>query len=161
MINKVSIYFMIWFAKMLYPKFLSVNTGIIYTQAKHETGDFESDILKENNNLFGMKQAKVRKNYATGTNRGHATYKSKWDSIRDYFERQKNFNIPTKNYMVETVNSGYAEDQKYLDKWTNLYNARGWKNSIIVIAVPAVLLVLGVLVFALSKVSKNGKGKVK
>jgi hypothetical protein len=33
---------------------------IVLAQAKLETGNFDSNIFKENNNLFGMKQARIR-----------------------------------------------------------------------------------------------------
>lgn len=59
--------------------------AMIFAQAAHETGNFTSDIFKENNNLFGMKLARVRKTTAIGENRGHAVYKSIEDSIADYW----------------------------------------------------------------------------
>jgi len=63
--------------------------GIVYpdvalAQAKLESGNFNSPIFKENNNLFGMKLAQVRKTTATGKNRGHAKYNSWQDSVMDY-----------------------------------------------------------------------------
>ena len=66
-----------------------VNQGIKYpnialAQAFWESKHFKSNVFKENNNLFGMKQPKQRKNVATGTNREHATYNNWVDSVRDY-----------------------------------------------------------------------------
>lgn len=58
---------------------------MIFAQAAHETGNFTSDIFKENNNLFGMKMPRVRKTTAIGENRGHAVYKSVEDSVKDYW----------------------------------------------------------------------------
>jgi uncharacterized FlgJ-related protein len=57
---------------------------IALAQAKIESSDFRSAIFKENNNLFGMKQARVRINTAIGTNRSHAEYATWEDSVIDY-----------------------------------------------------------------------------
>lgn len=57
---------------------------IALAQAKIESNDFRSRIFLENNNLFGMKQARVRINTATGTNRNHASYATWEDSVIDY-----------------------------------------------------------------------------
>ncbi|TPN88837.1 glucosaminidase domain-containing protein [Aquimarina algicola] len=119
---KFKLFLYIWVIKQLY-SYNRVPTKTIYAQAWLETGGFTSAIFKENHNLFGMRQAKVRKNFATGTNRSHATYKNHLDSIRDYFERQKYFNIPdgtTSTYIDATVKSNYAEDSNYKQKWFNL-----------------------------------------
>jgi flagellum-specific peptidoglycan hydrolase FlgJ len=113
---------MIYLAKLLYG-FAKISTSVIYVQAYHETGNFKSKIFKENSNLFGMRKPSKRKTFATGSQNGHAVFKSHWDSIRDYFERQKNFRINSvgdEEYMISTVASGYAEDKNYLSKWKNL-----------------------------------------
>lgn len=57
---------------------------IALAQAKLESGNFSSEIFRENNNLFGMKQARVRINLAKGTKRGHAYYSTWEDSVLDY-----------------------------------------------------------------------------
>jgi len=57
---------------------------IILAQAKLESGYFKSTIFLENNNMFGMKQAKLRANLAKGTNRNHAYYDTWQDCILDY-----------------------------------------------------------------------------
>lgn len=51
--------------------------------AMHETGVFKSNIYRENNNLFGMKLPTIRETKATGENRGHATFASLDDSVKD------------------------------------------------------------------------------
>jgi uncharacterized FlgJ-related protein len=58
--------------------------NIALAQAFWESEHFKSNVFKENNNLFGMKQPKQRKNVATGTNRNHATYNNWVDSVKDY-----------------------------------------------------------------------------
>ena len=119
---KLKIYLMIYFAK-LFNGFGKVSTSVIYAQAVHETGDFTSPIFKEQNNLFGMRHPSRRKTYSQGTKRAHAYFKTHWDSIRDYFERQKNFSISSEDdqsFMSSTVASNYAEDPNYLQKWQRL-----------------------------------------
>ena len=58
---------------------------LIVAQAGFETGNFTSVIFKENNNLFGMKLAKVRKTTAIGENRGHAVYRNLEECVKDYW----------------------------------------------------------------------------
>lgn len=121
-LNHYYIWFLIHWLKIWYG-YKNIDTAVIFAQAKHETGNFTSDIYKENNNLFGMQVPSIRKNYVTGKNRGHATYKSLFDSVRDYFLRQKNFRIPSTSnfdFMMSTNDSGYAEDGSYYRKWKNI-----------------------------------------
>lgn len=97
--------------------------NVIYAQALLESAKFESNIYKENNNPFGLKQPKIRKTTAKGSNRGHATFNSVSESITDYFLRQTNFRVTYQNdeqYINDTFNSKYAEDQKYKTKWLTL-----------------------------------------
>ena len=58
--------------------------NIALAQAFWESKHFKSHIFTENNNLFGMKRPRVRKNVATGENFNHATYNNWVDSVRDY-----------------------------------------------------------------------------
>ena len=121
---KIWVWLLIHILKQWYG-YSAVPTKLLYGQAYHETGNFTSTIFKENKNLFGMRQAKVRKNFATGTAHGHATFGSLFDSVRDYFERQRDFKIPNSDasgYVEATVKSNYAEDPKYRQKWLNIYN---------------------------------------
>lgn len=120
--QKFLFWYMIWKYKRL-AGYTKVPTKVIYAQAWHETGGFKSKIFRENKNLFGMRQAKKRKNLATGELHSHATYRGYKDSIRDYFLRQKNFGIPNvgeSEYIERTVNSNYAEDRLYWSKWLNV-----------------------------------------
>ena len=72
--------------KLLQDAGLDFDTALIVGSiALHETNNFQSDIYKENNNLFGMKQATKRENTAIGTNREHAVYCCDEDSILDFF----------------------------------------------------------------------------
>ncbi len=56
----------------------------VLSQARLETGNFQSEIFKENHNLFGMKVAASRPTSAIGTNRGHAQYRNWKESVVDY-----------------------------------------------------------------------------
>lgn len=122
MLLKIKIWLYIWVVKNLYG-YTKVSTKTLYAQAWHETGDFKSQVFKENKNLFGMRHPSKRKTFSQGSNLGHAVFKNHLSSVRDYFERQKEFNIPNSEdsgYMLKTVNSNYAEDPNYLTKWQNV-----------------------------------------
>jgi len=89
-------------------------------QVMHETNFLRSEVFNQNNNLFGMRLPKKRQTLATGENLKHATFKSLKDSVKDYFMRQENFGISKANdmaYMKSTIESNYAEDKNYFDKW--------------------------------------------
>lgn len=122
--QKIYIWYLIHFIKRWYG-YGAIDTKLIYAQAVHETGNFTSDIFKENKNLFGMRKPTRRKNFVSGENRGHAVFKSLFNSVRDYFLRQKEFNIPKVDndaFIKKTVASGYAEDPEYFFRWTGQYN---------------------------------------
>ena len=57
---------------------------IVLAQSILETGYWESRIYQENNNLFGMKQARARATTAKGTQLGHAYYDNWKESVTDY-----------------------------------------------------------------------------
>lgn len=106
--------------------FGAIDTKVIYCQAYHESGGFKSTIFHENNNCFGMKEPSIRPSTATGTNRGHATYKTVKDCLVDFFLRQSYFKINGTDsilFMHETVQSGYAEDPQYLIRWVDMVKA--------------------------------------
>jgi len=124
MFLRVKLWLMIWVVKNL-KGYNNISTKLLYAQAWHETGDFKSEVFKENNNLFGMRHPSKRKTYSKGSSLGHAVFESHYDSIRDYFERQKYFSITDTtdtDYMAQTVASNYAEDVNYLPKWKNVYS---------------------------------------
>lgn len=85
---------------------------IVMAQAIAETGHYKSQVFKENNNLFGMKQARVRVNTAEGTQNGHAYYDNWYQSVYDYAFYQcsvlKDINSENEYYLF--LSSGkYAE----------------------------------------------------
>jgi hypothetical protein len=57
--------------------------SILKAQALLESSHFKSPVFKENNNVFGMRLAKQRLTFATGTNLKHATYKTVEDAVLD------------------------------------------------------------------------------
>ncbi len=95
---------------------------IVFKQATLETGNFTSRIFADNNNLFGMKEARIRATTSTGTAFGHATYRSYIDSIKDYKLWQLTLYDEDKydsDYFAFLNAIGYAEDKKYIRKLKN------------------------------------------
>lgn len=92
--------------------------NIVLGQAELETGNFTSKIFKENNNLFGMRQARQRCTTASGTDNNHAFYDSWKSSVVDYALFQSAFlrNIHTEDEYFEYLRQNYAEDPQYIIK---------------------------------------------
>ena len=155
---KLKIFFGIFFYKLKY-KYFKVSTRFLYAQAYHETGGFTSPVFKKNNNLFGMRQPSKRKTLATGSNLKHATFKNHFDSIQDYFLRQKDFQIKDA-YNVEYAHSlqnhrlPYAEDPKYIEKWLNVYKTIKYPFNFIYFNI-ALVLIFSVLIFPKFSTFKN------
>jgi uncharacterized FlgJ-related protein len=84
---------------------------IVYAQAVVESGNFESKIFLENNNLFGMKVAKSRPTTAKGERNGYAYYDSWQMSVIDYALYQSAYarKISTESGYYEHLGSNYAE----------------------------------------------------
>jgi len=91
---------------------------IVYAQAVLETGEFQSEIFKSNNNLFGMKEARVRPTTNCGTDRGHALYTTWQASVLDYALYQAAFlsHIHTEDEYYRYLSEFYAEDPTYVSK---------------------------------------------
>lgn len=89
---------------------------VVYAQAVLETGRFSSKIFKQNNNLFGMKQARMRATTNAGTESGHAVYKSWRESVLDYAMYQCAFlsRIRTEEAYYTYLRENYAEDPNYI-----------------------------------------------
>lgn len=134
-------YVLILLVKLMHVEYWGLPASLIYAQAFHETGGFKSAIYRENKNLFGMKQNSRK--YHRGSNRGHAQYDSKIDSIKDYYERQIQFKISYKNvhqYIVDTVRSGYAEDNRYNVVWFETYEKFKYFTYLGNLVTPALIL---------------------
>ena len=91
---------------------------IVLAQARLESANFQSPIFKENNNLFGMKQAKMRATTAKGTRRGHAVYDNWRESVIDYAFYQMAYlrQIKTEEEYYQYLGRSYAEDPNYVHK---------------------------------------------
>lgn len=89
---------------------------IVMAQSMVETGHWKSKIFKENNNLFGMKQARVRINTALGTQNNHAYYDTWTESVYDYAFYQCRYlsKIKTEDEYFHYLSNSYAEDTRYV-----------------------------------------------
>jgi hypothetical protein len=79
---------------------------IVYQQIIFESGNFKSDIAKENKNILGIKY--VKQEHAIGVNRGHAVYASYLDCLKDYKRIQEIY--------LRQLGKRYAEDSSYVKK---------------------------------------------
>lgn len=103
---------------------------VVTAQMVHETAYLTSKIYVENNNLFGMKKRK--KGFAIGVLNGHAAYKDRADSLRDYLAYQRMILrlARAQHYVISSTedyfwllehlphctNCRYAEDMQYITK---------------------------------------------
>lgn len=91
---------------------------IVLAQAELESGMFSSPIFKENNNLFGMKQAKLRPTTNTGENKGHACFNTWRESVVDYAFYSATYlnDIHSETEYLNYLGQSYAEDTAYVSK---------------------------------------------
>lgn len=103
---------------------------IVMAQSIIETGHFKSKIFKENHNLFGMKQAKVRVNTAKGTQYSHAYYDTWQESVYDYAFYQCRYlgSIHTEEEYLNYLSRSYAEDPNYISKIQSLIKKEDLKK---------------------------------
>jgi len=89
---------------------------ITLAQAKLESGEFGSRIFKENHNLFGMKEARVRINLAQGTQYGHAYYNDWEESVLDYAFWYASYarKCKTEDELFQLLDQQYAEAGQYV-----------------------------------------------
>jgi flagellum-specific peptidoglycan hydrolase FlgJ len=139
-----------------------VDPALILAQAAHETGGFDSSLIRQTNNAFGLKHPKQRPTKSIGaTANNYATFSTLRDGVEDYLMRQKYFRIPNTSdpvaYVDATFASGYAEDPAYKAKWLATYGTDGFAELPTVTveraAVPLwpILLIGGAALFARSK----------
>ena len=104
---------------------------IILAQAKLESGHFKSTIFLENNNMFGMKEAKLRANLAKGTNREHAYYDSWQESVIDYALYYSTYlsDIKTEGEYFEYLRQNYAEDPTYVQRLKQIIKKQDLKSK--------------------------------
>ena len=101
---------------------------IVYAQAVLESGNFTSQIFKNNNNLFGMKQAHKRATTNAGTEFGHAVYHHWRESVLDYALYQSAFlsSIHSEEAYYQYLKENYAEAPHYAVQIENM--ARNFKT---------------------------------
>jgi len=90
---------------------------VVMAQAKLETGNFQSEIFNQNNNLFGMKKAYSRISTSSGVNLGHATYRCWYDSLVDYaLYTSRYVRVQNEDELLTHLGRYYAQDPVYEDK---------------------------------------------
>ena len=89
---------------------------ITLAQAKLESGEFTSRIFKENHNMFGMKEARVRINLAQGTQYGHAYYANWEESVLDYAFWYASYarRCKSEEELFQLLDQQYAEADQYV-----------------------------------------------
>ena len=104
---------------------------IAYAQAMLESGNFTSKIFRENNNMFGMKQARVRINLAKSTQYNHAYFETWEDCLLDFaFHRATYFhNLKTEQDYYNYLGKYYAEDPSYIGKLKSMVNKYKLKDK--------------------------------
>ena len=91
---------------------------IVYAQARLETGNFQSDIFKQNSNLFGMRVATTRPTTNKGEENGHAYFNTWKESVVDYAMFQAAYlnKINTEEEYFQYLKANYAEDTTYVKR---------------------------------------------
>ena len=97
---------------------------IVLAQSQIETGYYKSKIFKENNNLFGMKQARQRPTTNRGTENNHAYYDTWKQSVVDYALYQAKYlsRLRTEEEYLSYLGQSYAEDPNYVSKIRKIIN---------------------------------------
>ena len=104
---------------------------IVLAQAILETGYYESKIFKENNNLFGMKEARIRLNLAKGTQYNHAYYNNWIESVMDYALWYSTFayKCKTEKQLYRLLDKQYAEAPAYVSSLQHVVNVNNLKEK--------------------------------
>ena len=104
---------------------------IVLAQAILETGHYKSKIFKENNNLFGMKEARVRLNLAKGTQYGHAYYDDWQESVTDYALWYSTFAYRCKSekQLYKLLDKQYAEADAYVSSLQHVIKINNLKEK--------------------------------
>jgi len=99
-------------------------------QSMVETGHWKSNIFVENNNLFGMKEAKQRITTASGTQNNHAYYETWRESVYDYAFYQSRYlaSIRSEQEYFQYLKASYAEDPNYINAIKQAIEQNGLKQ---------------------------------
>ncbi|MAO24110.1 MAG: hypothetical protein CMJ25_25445 [Phycisphaerae bacterium] len=104
---------------------------IILAQSILETGHYDSKIFKENHNLFGMKEARVRLNLAEGTQYGHAYYNNWEESVMDYalWYSTYAYKCKTEKQLYKLLDKQYAEAAAYVSSLQHVIEINNLKEK--------------------------------
>jgi uncharacterized FlgJ-related protein len=104
---------------------------IILAQSILETGHYGSKIFKENHNLFGMKEARVRLNLAEGTQHGHAYYVNWEESVMDYalWYSTYAYKCKTEKQLYKLLDRQYAEASAYVSSLQHVIEINNLKEK--------------------------------
>lgn len=96
--------------------------NVLIQQYKLETGNGTSQVFKENNNIFGMKNAYFRPSTAIGNNLGHALYENWKYSVADMamFQAQVLRNVHTEDEYYQFLDQYYSETKDYSTRLKNI-----------------------------------------
>jgi len=97
---------------------------IVYAQSILESSGGKSKLFLENNNLFGMKLAKIRPTTALSNHNGYALYTDWKSSVIDYGFYQAYYlkRITTEDRYFQYLEQNYAEDPEYVNKLKRIIN---------------------------------------
>jgi flagellum-specific peptidoglycan hydrolase FlgJ len=94
---------------------------VVLRQAKLESANFNSNLFKDTNNMFGMRRSYSRPNVAVGYNKDqYAIYDSWQESIIDYalYQVWVGKKLSKQDY-INLISKIYAEDPNYKQKISN------------------------------------------
>lgn len=103
---------------------------IVLAQSKLETGNFTSKVFRENNNCFGMREAKQRITTAKGTENNHAYYHTWYESVLDYSFYQCKYlsNLTTEEQYFQYLSQSYAENPNYVSILKDMISKENLKS---------------------------------
>jgi len=147
------------------------NAAILVAQAHLETADYKkgtgntpyvSDVYKQNNNLFGMRHPKIRETTSQGENLKHAVFSNIFSSMKDrvLWDRYNGIRptVSGQKYTALVLAAGFNTNPKYwktaFDKFTNLEEDVSKSVSGALVLFAAVVVVLGVAVYRIIKLTK-------
>ena len=108
-------------------EYKQVNYPIVFLKIGH----YESKIFKENHNLFGMKEARVRLNLAEGTQHGHAYYNNWEESVMDYalWYSTYAYKCKTEKQLYKLLDKQYAEADAYVSSLQHIIKINNLKEK--------------------------------
>ena len=89
---------------------------IVLAQAKIESGNFTSKIFRQNNNMFGMRRARMRVTSAQSEKDTFAYYRDWMDCVYDYAMYQTSImcDVNSEEEYLSKLGEKYAQDSSYV-----------------------------------------------